>query len=217
MLNQLIFIFSVLCLERLVTFTHSTTQPRTVWRTWAPISECLNSRQNLNFRHCASLLFRIAPVWGMEVERGHSYLVCPLSKLYGQVLKTGKHAGTSPLFRSFTNSYRKEHNKRWGETLQNNPRKYASMTMWVQNVIYTEETNRKGIHSTRTSQQIWSTCLQLVMLRLIPALQGMRRNRKAANLEDVCRCVYDFISSTSSMTSEALFDHMLFQTVCCKT
>ena len=55
------------------------------------------------------------------------------------------------------------------------------------------------------------------MLRLMPALQGMRRNRKAANLEDVCRCVYDFISSTSSMTSEALFDQVLFQTVRCKT
>ena len=43
------------------------------------------------------------------------------------------------------------------------------------------------------------------MLCLIPEVRGMRPNRSAVNFKAVCWCLYHFISSTWSMTSEASF------------
>ena len=66
----------------------------------------------------------------------------------------------------------------------------------------------RGIKTTEEINLLAPFCFvnfSMGMLRLIPEVRGTRPNRSAVNVKAVCWCLYHFISSTWSMTSEASF------------
>lgn len=101
-------------------FYPSQPQPHAVWRMWAPISEdkCLDYRKNVNFKHCAAVLFRIIPVCGMDVVKYKTSLQAPPLCLGSSWTHTG------------------ESTKRSDETLQNNPRNDANSRSQTNIVIH---------------------------------------------------------------------------------
>jgi hypothetical protein len=97
-------------------------------------------RLNVNFKHCADVLFRIHWVWGMEVERWDSWQVCPLANCMvkyknRQVLHKLREVRAHQMLRL---------------TSQQKSKKICVNEFVSIQCYHIEEGNQKWIHSIRT-------------------------------------------------------------------